>query len=266
MQMTDLYKDWKEYAWNGWLRWRRGEGPAKGSAMRGFGFKEFQRSWFFEDLPKLRNPQWRRHESGGMTFTPPKGHYSRIDWDKTRADLGVAEGEKLYYGFVTKKPEVHVPDHHQRRRPGTPVYVDDEPLERRIWFDEGEIVTAEQRDSEIAAEADEEGNYQMHTTDGEETNVPAGVIKAMMRMGSSIYDRDASGGDEELALNILYDSHGSETALRFYRDFTADVVNKLAHERLEAVVNSLYANDAFDKYAEWYLKGSDIENWLDARR
>lgn len=33
MRIKDLYRDWKEYAGNGWLRWRRGEGPAKGSAI-----------------------------------------------------------------------------------------------------------------------------------------------------------------------------------------------------------------------------------------
>lgn len=109
-----------------------------------------------------------------------------------------------------------MPDHHQRRHPGSPVYVDDEALYRRLWLSrDGEIATRDELLAPVDQAAD--GNGQVPSKDalsGEDTTIPKEMIKSFCLAGSSIYDRDQLYGDEELSLNILADRYDEVTARR----------------------------------------------------
>lgn len=266
MSIWELYRDWREHAWDAWRKQRRGEASTTAAARR-FGFFALQRRWFLTDLPYLRSPNHFRHESGGWIHTLPKGHFSKLDWDAVRAEQSVAEDEKLYYGFVTKFPEVKVPDHHQRRRPGSPVYVDDKPLYRRLWVTEDRLILTRGEMLQPAEEAaDENGMIEATDSTGEEAPIAKGVMQSMLLIGSSIYDRDRPYGEEELALNILADFYDEETAREWYQRFEQDVVSQLSYIELTPTFSCLDTEDAFDKYGEWFLTGAQLQNWLTARK
>lgn len=252
MKLSEKLADWVEYVWNA-----PGEDPGA-QTLRG------RHAHWRREMEMLQKPGAYRSPHGGVAVPQPR-HMSGIDWREARLDAGAAVDEKLYYGFVSSCPEVHVPDHHRRRRPGSPVYVDGVPLERQIFFDEdGELASAEQEESAVESGADEDGNYHLRSTEGKDIDVPAGVVKALLRTGSSIYDRDRRGGEEELALNVLNDCRGWQTAERFYAEFASEVINALPRVELSPFVD-VDSPHRFHKYAEWYLKSSDIESWLDER-
>ncbi len=181
------------------------------------------------------------------------GHLSGIDWAAKRDELGIAEGEKLYGGFDTGQPEVYVVPHHQRKLPGTPVWVDGRQLERRLYLtDAGDIMTRDEvlaRWVEVAPKLPEG----IDTVD---------AMNSWVAAGASVYDRGDSEGMQELALNILADTFNEEVARHHYKDFAEEVVNRLP--RADHVELAWYEQpDASVPHAIWFLRENTIREWLE---
>lgn len=192
------------------------------------------------------------YETADGEIVVPYRQPGRIDWRARREEYSVADGEKLYGGFDTLFPEVHVAPHYQRRRPGTPVWVDGRQLDRRLYLGPGgdEIV----RLDELLADWVE--NNERLTVDD---------MAFWLSCGASVYDRDQLFGDEELALNLLCDATDEDTALRHYEDFTAEVVRELPHARLAPVYSIRDAPEGSKPFARWFLPESAITGWLEGR-
>jgi hypothetical protein len=162
---------------------------------------------------------------------------SGIDWDALRREHGLAEGEKLYAGYYTDRPETAVIPHHNRGAGGsggTPVWVDGGQLDRHLWLTEdGQIETREDRlalyDPAVFGDLPD---------DFDRWELFAGMVV----VGQCIYERDPRG-EAELALNILADAAGEETARRHYRAFAEEVVSGLPRDR-------------------WCLPEGHIREWL----
>lgn len=194
----------------------------------------------------------------GIVVPRRRGEVSKIDWEDLRLQAGIAVDEKLYAGFDTRCPEVFVPDHHQRRYPGTPVWVDDgladRPLYRSTRVDQDGILIT--RDELLSAyDPDMFGD------------LPASfdawdVFNSLLDTGTSIYDRDRPYGEEELALALLADLYGDGLARDLYGPFVRDVVSELPHLRLQVRGGILEDPDHFTRYAQWHLPESEIRAWV----
>jgi hypothetical protein len=150
---------------------------------------------------------------------------SGIPWDALRREHGLAEGEKLYAGYYTDRPEAVVIPHHNRGlggSGGTPVWVDGRQLDRHLWLTEdGQIETREDRlalyDPVIFGDLPD---------DFDRWELFAG----MLNVGHCIYERDPRG-EAELGLNILADLVGEEAARRLYLTFAEEVISGLPRDR-----------------------------------
>lgn len=175
-----------------------------------------------------------------------------VDWEAARRELGVADGEKLYYGFDVERPEAHVPESLYRLRPGTPVYLDGRPLRRWFYLFDDEILTRD----DLLAEYD---FVPFEGLSAEAPNAPED-FNYLVDSGSSIYDWDDLYGDEELAINILYDLCGGFTARRRYLEFAREVVAELPHTRPKP--RARFESASVGKQAEWFLPEKAIRGWL----
>ena len=191
------------------------------------------------------------YETADGEIVVPANDTGRIDWRARREEYGVADGEKLYGGFVTLFPELWVEPHHQRRRPGTPVWADGRQLDSRLYLT---------TDGEVFGRADVLADLVENAPD-----LPVDSLSHWLMTGASVYDRDAPLGEEELALNILCDAAGEDTALRHYQDFAAEVVRELPHATLTPVWSIRDAPDGGKAHAHWFLPESAIVEWLGRR-
>lgn len=179
------------------------------------------------------------------------GGSSRVVWAVKRWRHGVPDGERLFGGFTTKCPEICVEPHHQRRSPGTPVWVDGRQLDRRFYLTvEGEIVSRDERLAGLA-----ESN----------PHIEVDLLNMWVQTGASIYDRDRSFGDRELALNILYELVGEDAGSCMYEDFADEVIGRLPRAELPPGDYAEDPNYYIGRYAEWYLSEGEIRTWIRAR-